>query len=89
MRQSQKPDHALHLALDTTVIWESFCVVSLSVVCHGRAISLVWQTLEHPSVSVSVEEVIVLRRRSDRLLTEFRSITVLADRAFPSAELLA
>ena len=44
---------ALHLALDTTMIWNRFCVVVLSVVAHGRAIPLLWQTLEHPSACVA------------------------------------
>ena len=84
----QKPGQALVLALDTTVLWNRFCVVVLSVVCHGRAIPLLWQTFEHPSASVSAEVVITLLERADRLLTGFGAITVLADRAFPSAELL-
>jgi hypothetical protein len=84
----QKPGQALHLALDTTVLWNRCCVVVLSVVCHGRAIPLLWQTLEHPSASVSAEVVIGLLQRADRLLRGFRTITVLADRGFPSAELL-
>ncbi len=84
----QKPGHTLHLALDTTVLWNRFCVVVLSVVCHGRAIPLLWQTLEHPSASVSAEVVIALLEKADRLLAGFGAFTVLADRAFPSAELL-
>ena len=88
LQQWQKPGHTLHLALDTTVLWDRFCVVVLSVVCHGRAIPLLWQTLEHPSASVSAEVVIALLQRADRLLVDFGSITVLADRGFPSAELL-
>ncbi len=84
----QKPGQALHLALDTTVLWNRFCVVMLSVVCHGRAIPLLWQTLEHPSASVSAAVVIALLQRADRLLSGFSTITVLADRGFPSAELL-
>jgi hypothetical protein len=36
----QKPGHSLHRALDTTVLWNRCCVVTLSVVCHGRAIPL-------------------------------------------------
>ena len=88
MQQWQNPGHTLHLALDTTVLWNQFCVVVLSVVCHGRAIPLLWQTLEHPSASVSAEVVIALLRRADRLLSGFDTITVLADRAFPSGELL-
>ena len=88
MQQWQTPGQALPLALDTTVLWNRFCVVVISVVCHGRAIPLLWQTLEHPSASVSAEVVIALLQRADRLLTGFHAITVLADRAFPSADLL-
>jgi hypothetical protein len=89
IQQCQKPGQALLLALDTTVLWNRFCVVVLSVVCHGRAIPLLWQTLEHPSASVSAEVVLALLQRADRLLAGFTAITVLADRAFPSAELLS
>ena len=48
----QKPGQHLYLALDTTMLWNRCCVVVLSVVAHGRAIPLVWRTLEHPSASV-------------------------------------
>jgi Transposase DDE domain len=85
----QKPGQALHLAIDTTVLWNRFCVVTLSLVCHGRAIPLLWQTLEHPSASVSAAVSITLLERADRLLAAFGAITVLADRGFPSAELLS
>ena len=84
----QNPGQALHLALDTTMLWNHYCVVVLSVVCHGRAIPLLWQTLEHPSASVSAEVVIALLHRADQLLADFGVITVLANRGFPSAELL-
>ena len=84
----QKPGQALHLALDTTMLWNRYCVVVLSVVAHDRAIPLLWTTLEHPSASVSAEVVMALLERADQLLSEFGAITLLADRAFPSAELL-
>lgn len=64
-------------------------MVVLSVVCHGRAIPLLWRTLEHPSASVSAEVSIALLAKADRLLAEFGAITLLADRAFPSADLLS
>ena len=50
---------------------------------------MLWQTLEHPSASVSAEVVIALLEKADQLLTRFGAITLLADRAFPSTELLA
>lgn len=83
-----QPGQALHLALDTTVLWNRYCVVLLSVVYHGRAIPLLWQTLEHPSASVSAEVVIALLQQAERLFDGFGAITLLADRGFPSAELL-
>jgi hypothetical protein len=84
----RKPDQALHLALDTTMLWNRICVVVVSVVCHGRAIPLLWQTLEHPSASVSAAVSIGLLEKADQLLAGFGAITLLADRAFPCAELL-
>jgi Transposase DDE domain len=84
----QNPGHTLHLALDTTMLWNRICVVVVSVVCHGRAIPLLWQTLEHSSASVSAQVAIGLLEKADRLLAGFGAITLLADRGFPCAELL-
>ena len=83
IQQWQNPGHTLHLALDTTMLWNRFCVVVVSVVVHGRAIPLLWQTLEHPSASVSASVSIALLEKADQLLAGFESITLLADRAFP------
>lgn len=88
LQERQKPGQALHLALDTTMLWNRCCVVVLSMVSHGRAIPLLWRTLEHPSASVSAEVSIALLEKADQLLAGFGAITLLADRAFPSAELL-
>ncbi len=84
----QKSGQALHLALDTTMLWNRCCVVVLSVICHGRAVPLLWKALDHPNASVSAEVVIELLELADQLLSGFAAITLLADRAFPSAELL-
>jgi hypothetical protein len=85
----QNQGHTLHLALDTTMLWNRFCVVVVSVVAHGRAIPLLWQTLEHPSASVSASVSIALLEKADQLLAGFGAITLLADRAFPCDELIA
>ena len=89
IQQWQNPGHTLHLALDTTMLWNRFCVVVVSVVAHGRAIPLLWQTLEHPSASVSASISIALLEKADQLLAGFGAITLLADRAFPCDELLS
>lgn len=70
------------------MLGKRICVVVLSVVCHGRAIPLLWKALEHPSANVSVAVSIGLLQKADRLLAGFGAITLLADHAFPCAELL-
>jgi hypothetical protein len=71
------------------MLWNRFCVVVVSVVAHGRAIPLLWQTLEHPSASVCASVSIALLEKADQLLAGFGAITLLADRAFPCDELLS
>jgi hypothetical protein len=85
----KKPGQPLHLALDTTLLWNRYCIVMVSIVAHGRAIPLVWRTLEHSSASISAELSIAMLQKADQILAGFGSITLLADRGFPSAELLA
>lgn len=84
----QKPGERLLLALDTTMLWNRYCVVVVSVVVHGRAIPVLWQTLEHSSASISAEISIAMLEKVDQLLVDFGAITLLADRGFPCAELL-
>jgi hypothetical protein len=86
MRESGK---ALHLALDTTMLCKRTCVVVVSIVAHSRAIPLVWRTLETPSASISAEISIAMLQQVDRILADYGPIILLADRGFPSAELLS
>ena len=86
----QNPGLVLHLTLDTTMLWNRICVVVIvvSIFCHGWAIPLLWQALEHPSACDSVAALIGLLEKADRLLAGFGAITLLADPAFPCAQLL-
>ncbi|MBD2077062.1 hypothetical protein H6F86_24880 [Phormidium sp. FACHB-592] len=49
----------LYLALDTTVLWNRFCMIHLSVVCCGRAVPLLWRVLEHNSVTVAFKALLL------------------------------
>lgn len=70
----------LYLALDTTVLWNRFCMIHLSVVCCGRAIPLLWRVLEHSSSTVAFGEYQPLLRRAHWLLRHHRAVMLLADR---------
>ena len=75
------------MELAVLVIISRLTALALAI-CHGRAIPLLWQTLERPSASVSAAVSIGLLEKADQLLAGFGAITLLADRAFPCAELL-
>jgi len=45
--------NVLYLALDTSLLWDVYCMVRMSIIYRGRAIPLVWTVLHHPSSSVA------------------------------------
>jgi hypothetical protein len=58
----------LYLAIDTTVLWDKYCMIHLSVVCCGRAVPLLWKVLEHDSATVSFDAYQGLLRKARWLL---------------------
>ncbi|WP_262562805.1 hypothetical protein [Acaryochloris sp. CCMEE 5410] len=49
--------HRLYLAMDTTVLWNEYCMIHVSVVCCGRAVPLLWKVLEHKSAAVALRNI--------------------------------
>jgi hypothetical protein len=78
----------LYLALDTTVLWDRFCMIHLSVVCCGRAVPLLWRVLEHSSATVAFEEYQPVLRRARWLLRHHPDVMLLADRGFANQQLM-
>ena len=37
----------VYLALDTTMLWNKYCMTHLSIICGGRAIPFLWLVTEH------------------------------------------
>lgn len=80
--------HRLYLALDTTVLWDRYCMIHLSVVCCGRAVPLLWRVLEHGSATVAFDEYQGLLRKARWLLRHHPDVMLLADRGFANHQLL-
>ena len=85
---SQWQNRRLHLAIDTTVLWDKYCMIHVSVVCCGRAIPLLWSVLEHESATVAFSEYISLLRKARWLLRKYPDVMLLADRAFACHDLI-
>ncbi|BCU14472.1 hypothetical protein [Microcystis aeruginosa] len=79
----------LYLALDTTVLWNRYCMIHLSIVCCGRAVPLLWRVLDHPSATVAVNTDKPMLRLAQRLLKDYPDVMLLADRGFANHGLLS
>ena len=78
----------LYLALDTTMLWNRFCIIHLSIVCGGRAVPFLWKVLEHKSSTVAFREYKLMLNLAQRLLSNHSDIMLLADRGFGNHELV-
>lgn len=80
-------EHSLYLALDTSLLWDKYCVIRLSVVYRGRAIPLVWTVLAHPSSAVAFGLYRNLLDKAAQLLRPCGcQVIFLADRGFADTE---
>ena len=39
----------LYIVMDTSLLWNQFCLISISVVYRGRAIPIIWKVVEQSS----------------------------------------
>ncbi len=60
----------LYLSLDTTMLWNEFCIMSICVVYRGRAVPVGWRVLAHPSSSVKFETYKILLNSVARILAK-------------------
>lgn len=81
-------DHVLYLALDTSLLWDKYCIIRISVVFRGRAVPLVWQVLEHGSSSVSYDTYKDLLDKAAPLVPAYCPVVFLADRGFADIDLM-
>lgn len=82
-------EETLYLALDTSMLWNEYCLIRLSIIYRGRAIPLVWQVVTHASSSVSLIAYRHLLDRAYQLLPSQSKVVFLADRGFADTGLMA
>jgi hypothetical protein len=79
----------LYLALDTSLLWNQYCLLRLSVVYRGRAVPIVWDVVQHSSSSVTHAVYAALLDAVPAVLPAGSKVVFLADRGFADAGLLA
>jgi hypothetical protein len=82
-------EQALYVALDTSMLWNTSCLIRLSVIYRGRAVPLVWCVLQHGSAQGAFKVYQDLLERAARLLPRRCKVIFLADRGFADTALMA
>ena len=82
-------DQRAYLALDTSMLWKTYCLVRISLVYRGRAIPLVWTVLEHPSSSVAYHVYKEMLEQVAERLPFQCTVVLTADRGFADTHLMA
>jgi hypothetical protein len=80
--------NVLYLALDTSTLWERYCLVRIALIYRGRAIPIVWKVLQHPSSSVAYGVYADLLDTAASLLPHQCRVIFLADRGFADTHLM-
>lgn len=72
----------LFLSLDTSMLWNQYCLIRVAVVYRGRAVPIAWRVLEHPSSSVNIQAYQALLKRVGSLMPVGVKVILLGDRGF-------
>ena len=83
--------HTLVLALDTSVLFERFCLIRVAVLFRGRAVPLVSRVLEHSSAQVSTAQLLPVLAEVKGMLDflGIHQVRLLADGGFYDTQLMA
>src|SRR5437763_13831987 len=81
-------EQALYVAVDTSMLWDTYCLIRLSVIYRGRAVPLVWCVLEHRSAAVAYGGYQMLLDKAATLVPFACNVVFLADRGFADTELM-
>jgi hypothetical protein len=78
----------LYLSLDTTVVWNCFCIVWVGVVYRGRTVPVAWRVVAQSSSTVRLWTIQRVLRQAQRLMPDGIAIVLLADRGFADGKLM-
>jgi hypothetical protein len=79
----------LSVALDTSLLWNTYCLIRLAVLYRGRAVPLEWCGLPHGSAQVAFKVYQDLLERAALLVPRRCTVILLAARGFADTELMA
>jgi hypothetical protein len=79
----------VYVALDTSMLWNTYCLIRLSLIYRGRAVPLGWRVIEHGSAAVAFETYKALLEEVQSHLPLACQAVFLADRGFADTQLMS
>jgi len=79
----------VYVALDTSMLWNTYCLIRLSLIYRGRAVPLGWRVIEHGSAAVAFETYKALLEEVQSHLPLACKAVFLADRGFADTQLMS
>lgn len=79
---------AMLLTLDTSVLWDKYCLIEVCLVWGGRSVVIAQQVLEHGSATVGFEDYRAVLETARQRLPQGAQVTLLADRGFEHGALI-
>jgi hypothetical protein len=76
------------LALDTSMLWNQFCLIEVCLLWGGRSFTLAQKVVEHGSATVGFEAYHAVLVAAKDVLPPNCAVTLLADRGFEHGELM-
>jgi hypothetical protein len=78
----------MYLSLDSSMLWNEYCLIRLVVVHRGRGLTMAWRVIKHASSSVAYEDYHSLLTQAAERVPSKVKVIVLADRGFVQKELM-
>lgn len=85
---SQWGQERIYLSLDTTLVWNCFCIVWVGVVYRGRTVPVAWRVVAQSSSTVRLWTIQRVLRQAARVLPNDGAVVLLADRGFADGKLM-
>lgn len=76
------------LTLDTSMLWDQFCLIEVCFVWGGRSFTLAQVVIEHGSATVGFDQYQSVLECAKRVLPPCSQVTLLADRGFEHGNLI-
>ena len=78
----------LYLSLDTTMVWNCFCIVWVGVVYRGRTVVVAWRIVPQASSTVKLWAIQRVLRQAARIVPPEVEVVLLADRGFADGKFM-